>query len=147
MNLPQARMMRTSGKEVSFGGHRGFSILPGGNYNTLSALASILLNRKEAGRDRYLAILDDHLSRERNPDVWKVLLYQLGNAGGSTPQGVSAFLRKLFGRFPEILATHEAVIFLGYVQRWDDLLVFDLISNWRNSDECSYNGPTANLSV
>ncbi|MBK9952768.1 MAG: hypothetical protein IPP10_14990 [Candidatus Competibacteraceae bacterium] len=115
-------------------GHHGFSILPGGNYNTLSALASILLNRKEAGRDRYLAILDDHLSRERNPDVWKVLLYQLGNAGGSTPQGVSAFLRKLFGRFPEILATHEAVIFLGYVQRWDDLLVFDLISNWRNSD-------------
>lgn len=114
-------------------GQHGFSS-PDGNYNTLSALASILLNRKEAGRDRYLAILDDHLSRERNPDVWKALLYQLGNAGGSTPQGVSAFLRKLFGRFPEILATHEAVIFLGHAQRWDDQLVFDLISDWRTSD-------------
>ena len=115
-------------------GYGGFSILPGGNFNILSALASILLNREEAGRDRYLAILNDRFLRERDPNVWKALLYRLCNAGGSTPQVVSTFLRKLFDRFPEILATREAVIFLGYAQRWDDQLVFDLISNWRNSD-------------
>ncbi|MFV2044653.1 MAG: NACHT domain-containing protein, partial [Anaerolineales bacterium] len=115
-------------------GHGGASILPGGNFNILSALASILLNRREAGRDRYLAILDDHLPRERNPNIWKALLYRLTNAGGSTPQVISTFLRKLFDRFPEILATREAVIFLAYAQRWDDQLVFELISNWRKSD-------------
>lgn len=109
-------------------------ILPGGNYNILSALASILLKRKEAGRDRYFAILDDHLSRERDPNVWKALLYQLSNAGGSTPQTVSAFLRKLFARFPNILATQEAVMFLAYAQRWDDQFVFDLIGDWPKSD-------------
>jgi len=115
-------------------GHGNTSVLPGGNFNILSALASILLNRKEAGRDRYLAILDDHLSRERNPNIWKALLYRLTNAGGPTPQVVSTFLHKLFDRFPEILATREAVMFLAYAQRWDDQLVFDLINNWRKSD-------------
>lgn len=111
------------------------SFLPGGNFNILSALASILLNRKEIGRDRYLAILGDHLARERDPNVWKALLYKLTNAGGSTPQIVSTFLHKLFARFPEILATREAVIFLAHAQRWDDQLVFDLISNWRKSEQ------------
>lgn len=115
-------------------GHGNISILPGGNYNILSALASILLNRKEGGRDRYLAILEDHLSRERNPNIWKALLYRLTNTGGQTPQIVSTFLRKLFDRFPEILATREAVMFLAYAQRWDDQLVFDLINSWCHSD-------------
>jgi hypothetical protein len=40
----------------------------------------------------------------------------------------------LFDRFPEILATREAVIFLAYAQRWDDQFVFDLIRDWRKSD-------------
>jgi nucleoside phosphorylase len=119
-------------------GYGKTSILPGGNFNILSALASILLNRREAGRDRYLAILDGHFSRERNPNIWKALLYGLGNAGGSTPQVVSTFLRKVFDRFPEILATHEAVIFLAYAQRWDDQFVFELISEWRKSDRAFF---------
>jgi len=116
-------------------GNGGMSILPGGNFNILSALASIFLDRKEAGRDRYLAILDDHLTRERHPKVWKALLSSLTNAGGSTPLIVSTFLRKLFARFPEILSTREAVIFLAHAQRWDDQLVFDIISNWRKSEQ------------
>lgn len=106
------------------------SALPNGNFNILSTLGSILLNRKEPGRDRYLAILDDHLAREPDPTIWKALLFKLENAGGSTPQVVSAFIRKLFFRFPEILSTHEAVTFLAYAQRWDDQLVFDLIYGW-----------------
>jgi hypothetical protein len=109
-------------------------ILPGGNFHPLSALATILLSRGEGGRDRYLAILDGHFARERDPKVWKALLPRLANAGGSTPQGVSRFLRVLFQRFPEVLASREAVIFLAHAQRWDDELVFDLIDGWRESD-------------
>jgi len=115
-------------------GHGGISVLPGGNYIILSALASILLNRGEVGRDRYLKILEDHLLREHDSNIWKALLYRLENAGGSTPQKVSAFIRKLFDRFPEIIATQEAVMFLAHAQRWDDQLVLDLISDWNNSD-------------
>lgn len=115
-------------------GYGGSFVLPGGNFNVLSALASILLSRKETGRDRYFAVLEDHFLRERDPKIWKALLYRLGNSGGSTPQVVSIFLRKLFARFPEILSTREAVIFLAHAQRWDDQLVFDLISDWRKSD-------------
>jgi len=116
-------------------GYGNSSVLPGGNFNILSALASILLSRNEAGRDRYFAILDDHFSRERNPNIWKALLYRLVNAGGSTPQVVSTFFRKLFDRFPEILATQEAVIFLAYAQQWDDQFVFDVIRDWGKSDQ------------
>src|SRR3546814_4650949 len=78
---------------------------------------------------------DLHFSQERDPNVWKALLYRLGNAGGLAPQVVSDFLRKLFERFPQILASREAVIFLAYAQRWEDQLVFDLISDWRVSDQ------------
>lgn len=113
----------------------GSAFLPSGNFNILSALASILLNRREAGRDLYFAILDDHLSRERDPNIWRALLYRLGNAGGSTPQVVSTFFRKLFARFPELLATREAVTFLAYAQRWDDQFVLDLITDWRKSEQ------------
>jgi len=116
-------------------GSGGFSVLPGGNFTILSALASILLNMKELGRDRYIGILNDHLPRERNPNVWKALLYRLSNAGGSTSQGVSAFLREVFVRFPQLMATREAVTFFASAQRWDDQLVFDLIRGWQGSDK------------
>jgi nucleoside phosphorylase len=111
------------------------SALPNGNFNILSALGSILLNRKESGRDLYLEILDDHLSRERDPNVWKALLFKLGNAGGASPQVVSNFVRKLFGRFPAILPTRETVVFLAYAQRWDDQLVLDLVRDWNKSGQ------------
>ncbi len=126
-------------------GYGNTSVLPGGNFNILSALASILLNRKEPGRDRYLAILDDHFSREHNPNIWKALLYRLGNAGGSTPQIVTTFLRKLFDRFPDILASREAILFLAYAQRWDDQLVFDLIGDWRKSGRAFFQRAYAEL--
>lgn len=115
-------------------GYGNTSFLPGGNFNILSALASILFNRKEEGRDRYFAILDDHFTREPNPNIWKALLFRLSNAGGSNPLIVSTFLHKLFNRFPEILTTRDAVYFLAHAQRWDDKLVFDLISDWSKSN-------------
>ena len=115
-------------------GHGGVSILPGGNFPILSALTSILLKGKEEGRDRLLVILNDHLPRERNPKVWQALLIQLSHAGGSTPKVVSEFLRALFVRFPSLLETREAVYFLAYAQRWDDVLVHDLITTWERAE-------------
>jgi len=106
------------------------SILPGGNFPILSALTSILLKSKEEGRNRLMAILNEHLSRERNPKVWQALLIRLSHAGGSTPQVVSKFLRALFARYPTLLETHETVYLLAYAQHWDDLLVHDLIATW-----------------
>jgi nucleoside phosphorylase len=110
----------------------GISILPGGNFPILSTLSSILLRDNE-GRDRLLAILNDHLSRERNPKVWQALLLSLSNAGGSTPNVVSMFIRTLFARYPALLETREAVYFLAQAQRWDEVLVHDLIAAWGNA--------------
>lgn len=111
----------------------GVAALPAGSFTILSALASILLNRGEPGRDRYFEILDEHLARERNPRLWQMLLHELANAGGSTPQVVSRFVRKLFDRVPEIVPTRDTAVFLAYAQRWDDELVFDLIADWPKS--------------
>jgi nucleoside phosphorylase len=115
-------------------GHGGISILPGGNFPILSALTSILLNGKEEGRDRLLAILNDHLHREKDPKVWQALLIRLSHAGGSIPEVVSQFIRVLFGRFPALLETREAIYFLAYAQRWDDMLVHDLTASWLRAE-------------
>src|SRR3546814_18371328 len=62
-------------------GYSGSSVLPGGNFNVLSALASVLLNEGEAGRDRYFAVLDEPFSQEPAPTVWKAFLTSPGTAG------------------------------------------------------------------
>ena len=111
------------------------TVLPSGNYVPLSALASILLSRKELGRDQYIAILNEHLSREKDSLLWKSLLRALNNAGGSTPEVVSRFVRKLFSEVPRIEATPEAVHFLAHAYRWDDELVLSLIADWPRSDK------------
>ena len=115
-------------------GHGYASVLPAGNFTILSTLATILLNRREPGRDRYFSVLQQHLPRERDPNVWRALLSRLGNAGGATPKIVSAFVRDLFSRFPGLLGTREAVMFLAYAQRWDQALVFELTSDWKKSE-------------
>lgn len=117
-------------KDSILWGHGGISVLPGGNFPILSALSSVLLKEKDEGRDRLISILNDHLPRERDQKVWQALLLRLSNAGGSTPEIVSKFLRALFSRHPALLETREAVYFLAYAQRWDDALVYDLISTW-----------------
>lgn len=116
-------------------GNGGITILPGGSFIALSALGAILLPRGESGRNRYVAILEGHLSRDADVSVWKALLRRLSNAGGSAPDGVSAFVRKLFTQVPSLMPTPEAVMFLAYAQRWDDELVWELISDWALADK------------
>jgi len=115
-------------------GHGGATALPSGTFDVLSALASILLNQGEPGRNKYVAILERHLDREGSPKLWKALLYRLGNAGGSAPIKLSAFIRRLFDRVPKVASTREAVLFLAHAQSWDDMLVFDLIKDWEKSN-------------
>lgn len=114
-------------------GHGSATALPSGNFSILSALASVLLDMGESGRDRYMSILRAHLIRERDPKLWKALLYRLGNAGGASPAPVSVLIREIFKRVPEIASTREAVLFLAHAQRWDDALVYELIREWGDS--------------
>ncbi len=125
---------KESRRESILWGHGGISVLPGGNFPILSALTSILLDGTDQGRDRLLEVLNNHLSREPDPKVWRALLIRLSNAGGSTPEVVSKFLRTLFALYPTLLETREAVYFLAHAQRWDDLLVHDLIATWRHAE-------------
>jgi nucleoside phosphorylase len=111
----------------------GASVLPGGNFTILAALSATLLSRGESGRDRLFDVLREHLVREQNAEVWKPLLLKLANAGGSSPQIVSDFIRELFSKIPQLLGTREAIIFLAHAQRWDDDLVFEVIDGWASS--------------
>ncbi len=111
----------------------GATSLPGGNFTILSALATILLNRGEEGRDLYFRILRDHLAEDRDPKIWKPLLYRLSHVGGSSPAVPSAFFRELFSQVPGILETREGIMFLAYAQHWDEGLVFELVYEWPRS--------------
>jgi hypothetical protein len=113
----------------------GATILPGGNFPVLSALAAILLAQGENGRDRLIAILRTHLRVERNLNVWQALLMRLSHAGGPNPGVTSEFLRDLFACYPSLLKTREAVLLLAYAQSWDDQLVMDQIEPWSDSDD------------
>jgi nucleoside phosphorylase len=115
-------------------GHGGITVLPGGNFISLSALASILMGRGEQGRNQFIGILEEHLTRERNVLLWKALLRTLNNAGGSTPREVSEFVKRLFDSVPGLVTRPETVHFLAHAQRWDDELVLGLIENWPKSE-------------
>ena len=130
----QLEKSKFGGEESILWGHPGMSLLPSGSFPALSALISILLLDEAEQRDRLFSILDLHLDRETNPRIWQALLIRLGNAGGRTPKIVSAFLKKLFRRWPELIETRELVVFLGYVQTWDDALVYEIIEHWHTNE-------------
>lgn len=66
---------------ILFGrGLGGLSLLPGGNYTFLSALAAGLLARDPPDAQAWLAVLERHAARAEEPGVWSALLPRYGPA-------------------------------------------------------------------
>ena len=55
-------------------GHDGFQILPGGNYPFLDALMLGYLLRKPQEVNGWLEVLERHLKRNENPEVWSAIM-------------------------------------------------------------------------
>ena len=64
-------------RESLLWGLGGFGILPGGNYPFLDALMTGYLLRKPEDANGWLAVLERHLRRDEDPEVWSALAVHL----------------------------------------------------------------------
>lgn len=97
--------------------------LPGGNFPILDALRLGLLLRDPPDPDAWLDVLEQHLERPENPEVWAALAMHLHDLGHADHERAAAFLGRLFVRYPIVLQTGTGVALVARIHGWlpDDL--------------------------
>ncbi|MCL5745171.1 MAG: hypothetical protein M1541_14810, partial [Acidobacteria bacterium] len=114
-------------------------VLPHGNYSILQALAVGLLVRKPPDANRFLEILERHLSRRENLAVWQSLLRFVPYLANADRTRSRAFVHSLFEAYPALFETVDGVRFMATVHVWvDDEVVQHFIdalehSAWRQA--------------
>jgi hypothetical protein len=106
-------------KESLLWGHGRISMLPSGNFPVLAALNNACLVLIPPLMDRWLSILERHLTRIESPRVWAAIagryLRWLNLADRSRAH---AFLDRLFTLYPGVLGTVEGIHLMAYLQHW-----------------------------
>jgi len=106
-------------KQSLLWGHGGMIILPSGNYPALSALSQACLIVTPPLMERWLDILEGHLSRSESHRVWATIAWRylrwLRLASHDRSQ---AFLDRLFKAYPSILGMVEGIHLMAYIQHW-----------------------------
>lgn len=101
-----------------WGMRRGES-LPHGNYPPLSALEAGYLLRKAPAVDRWLQLLTMHFERGDRAAVWSALVEHFKVLGLATDRKTAlSFLRKVFGVFPNVIASNRGIHFLAWSIQW-----------------------------
>jgi hypothetical protein len=101
---------------VLFGG--GGRLIPHGNYGALSALTDGLLRKTPPENDRWLTILEKHLERHEDVQVWIALCRELRYLVGAGRERAILFVRRLIEQYPAVLESDEGVYFLGTSHHW-----------------------------
>ncbi|MFL7905035.1 hypothetical protein ACJ41P_28160 [Azospirillum argentinense] len=99
-------------------GLRGMRILPHGNYPLSQALTYGLLMRSQPDTERWMSVLEEHLERPENPDVWAAMTYHLQHLRHVESGRASTFLSALFNRYSNVLHGSEGTLLLAYAQSW-----------------------------
>jgi hypothetical protein len=100
-------------------GHGGLRFFAEGNYPILRALTYGFLNREKPDTGRWMALLEGHLARRENPEVWTNLLLDLRNLRMVTDRTRAAnFARDLMRRQPSTFRSFEGLIFLAWNHRF-----------------------------
>jgi hypothetical protein len=93
--------------------------LPDGNYPILSALSYACLLAEPMKLDRWLAILERHLSRTESLKVWRAMLRQhLVQLRLANMRQATDFLDRLVNSNLALLATNEWVLLVARVYSW-----------------------------
>jgi hypothetical protein len=100
----------------SFGGFGG--VLPRGNYPALEAITCGLLCRDPPDFAVWLDLLEQHLTRPENPEVWWAMCRILVNLRCIDTPRAHDFLDRLFAAYPELLATRSGVILIAHLADW-----------------------------
>ena len=99
-------------------GHDGFQILPGGNYPFLDALMLGYLLRKPQEVNGWLEVLERHLKRNENPEVWSAIMTEPQYLVQADEGRALKFFDAFFDRYPEVLHTVPGVRLIGKIQDW-----------------------------
>ncbi len=96
----------------------GLRILPNGNYPALDALMRGYLCRRPKEIDSWLAVLERHVARKENLEVWCEIASSLGNLVDADRGRAVRFFESLFAAYPEILYDRVGVSLVARVQSW-----------------------------
>lgn len=99
-------------------GTGGIRPLPGGNYPTLRALEVGFIRRDPPAANAWLAVLEEHLGRTENPEVWRALADELRFLWHADRDKTVAFFERLFDEQPSLTQGQEGVRLLALIHRW-----------------------------
>jgi hypothetical protein len=109
-------------------------VQPHGNYPILQTLAISLLVRKPPAADRFLEILERHLGRRDDLDVWQSLLRFVPYLANADRTRSRTFTRNLFSAYPALFETVDGVRFMANVHVWiGDEVVLHFIQSLERS--------------
>lgn len=93
--------------------------LPDGNYPTLNALTVSCLTSEPPRIDRWLSILEEHVSRVESPRVWEMMLSrELLHLRMVDRSRAESLVDTLIGRVPSIVDGHGWVHFVANANHW-----------------------------
>ena len=126
---------QADGGSVIWQSHR-MIMLPHGNYPILETISRACLLPKPPLTDRWLSILEEHLLRDEDPDVWKVLsIYWLPNLAFADKNRSGHFLDALFSKYPQVIISADGAVLIARTQSWvGESFVFKWLKQLRDSN-------------
>ena len=98
--------------------HGRFGRLPGGNYPFLDALTVGYLLRKPEDANGWLAVLERHLRRDEDPEVWNALAVDLQHLVRADRPSTIRFFNSLLELQPGIFQAVSGTRLVGYILDW-----------------------------
>lgn len=106
-------------KESILWGHGGMVSLPAGNFPILAALCKACLIPTPILSDRWLSLLERHLTRTESPKVWATIAWRyLRWLNLANHARAEEFLNQLFSNYPMVLGTVQGIHLMAYLQHW-----------------------------
>ena len=122
--------------------HGRFGILPGGNFPFLDALVVGYLLRKPQDANGWLTVLERHLRRDEDPEVWNALAVSLQHLVRADRPRTIRFFESLLQLKPGIFQAISGARLVGYILDWIPNDLFGGITDhWIAGDWA--NGPQA----
>ena len=105
----------------------GWEQIPHGTYRVLDALTCECLRRRPALTEKWMSLLEQHLDRQDRAEVWRTMTHWLDNLKFCDQPRATAFLQKLFERYPGVLCSRNGALLLANARHW---LNGDSIAPW-----------------
>lgn len=106
-------------KQSLLWGNSRLSWQPSGNFPALAAISQACLVVKPPSIERWLDILERHLSRSESSRVWSTIAWRyLRWLNLACSDRAQSFLDRLFHAYPSVLGKVECVQLMAYLQHW-----------------------------